>query len=139
MKTKHYARLASGLVAGGAAIAAASYAIYAGITWYGYGRMKHQVSGEESDSLLDLYMPEYEVVDRHHLRVAAPAAITFAAACEMNLSKSPIVRAIFRTRELAFGCLGCAASIARRELPACSHATSSHENEKSQQRDSWPT
>ena len=133
METKHYARLASGLVAGGAAIAAASYAIYAGITWYGYGRMKHQVSGEESDSLLDLYMPEYEVVERHHIRVAAPAAITFAAACEMNLSKSPIVRAIFRTRELALGCLGCAASIARRELPACSHATSSHQNEKSQQ------
>lgn len=131
MKTKHYGRLVSGLVAGGAAIAAASYAIYAGITWYGYGRMKHQVSGEESDSLLDLYMPEYEVVDRHHLRVAAPAAITFATACEMNLSRSPIVRAIFRTRELAFGCLGCAASIARRELPVCSHATSSQPNEKS--------
>jgi len=133
MKTKHYTRLASELALGGATIAAASYALYAGITWYGYGRMKHQVSGEESDSLLDLYMPEYEVVDRHHLRVAAPAAITFAAACEMNLSKSPIVRAIFRTRELAFGCFGCAASIARRELPACCHAAGSHQNEESQQ------
>ncbi len=133
MKTKHYAWPVGGLVAGGAAIAAASYAIYAGITWYGYGRMKQQVSGEESDSLLDLYMPEYEVVDRHHLRVAAPAAITFAAACEMNMSKSPIVRAIFKTRELAFGCLGCAASIARRELPACCHAAGSQRSEESQQ------
>jgi hypothetical protein len=134
MKTKHYARLVGGLVAGGAAIAAASYATYAGITWYRYGRTEHQVSGGESDSLVDLYMPEYEVVDRHHIRVAAPAAITFAAACEMTLSQSPIVRAIFRTRELALGCFSCAASIAKRELPACCHASSSQQNEISQQK-----
>ena len=133
MKTKHYARLVGGLVAGGTAIAAASYATYAALTWYRYGRTKHQVSGEESDSLLDLYMPEYEVAERHHMFVAAPAAITFTAACEMNLSKSPIVRAIFGTRELALGCLSCAASIARHELPACCHASTGQQNEKSQQ------
>ena len=61
MKAKHYVRLVGGLPAGGAAMAAAAYATYAGITWYRYGRTKHQVSGEESDSLLDLYMPKLAV------------------------------------------------------------------------------
>jgi len=134
LKTKNYVRLAGELALGSAAIAAASYALYAGMTWYGYGRMKRQVSGDESDSLLELYMPEYEVVDRHHLRVAAPASITFAAASEISLSKSPLLRAIFRTRELAIGCLGCAASIARGEMPACRHSTISHQTETSQQK-----
>jgi hypothetical protein len=117
MKAKHYAQLAGGLLAGGAAIAAASYATYAGITRYCYGRPNHQVSGEESDSLLDLYMPEYEVADRHHMRVAAPAEMTFAAACQMNMSQPAIVRAIFKTRELV---LGCAAAISQGEFATCS-------------------
>ena len=48
-------------------------------------------------------MPAYEVVERHHIRVAAPAEITFAAACETNLLSSPISRAIFRAREVILG------------------------------------
>jgi hypothetical protein len=48
-------------------------------------------------------MPVYEVVERHHIRVAAPAAITFAAAREMNLLRSPLVRAIVKGRELILG------------------------------------
>ena len=119
MKVKHYARLAGGLLAGGAAIAAASYATYAGITWYRYGRTKREVSGEESDSLLDLYMPEYEVADRHHIGVAAPAEATFAAACEMNMSQPAIVRAIFKTREL----VGCVAAMANGEFGTCSRTS----------------
>jgi hypothetical protein len=117
MKAKHYVRLASGLLAGGAAIAGAAYATYAGITWYRYGRTKHQVSGEESDSLLDLYMPEYEVAERHHMRVAAPAETTFAATCEMKMSQPGIARALFKTRELV---LNFAAAIANREFATCS-------------------
>jgi hypothetical protein len=113
MKAKYYARLVGGLLAGAAAIAAASYAAYAGITWYRYGRTKREVSGKESDSFLDLYMAEYEVADRHHIRVSAPAEVTFGAACEMNMSQPAIVRAIFKMRELA---LGCAAAMARGEF-----------------------
>jgi hypothetical protein len=131
MKAKRYAWLASGLLAGGAAIAAASYATYAAITWCRYGRTKRQVSGEGSDSLLDLYMPEYEIAERHHIHVAAPAEITFAAACEMNMSQPAIVRAIFKTRELA---LGCAASAARREFSTCCQ-TSSQQEETPQQKE----
>jgi hypothetical protein len=131
MKAKHYARLAGGLLAGAAAFAAASYATYAGISWYRYGRTKHQVKGEESDSLLDLYMPEYEVADRRHIRVAAPAETTFAAAYQLNMSQPAIVRAIFKTRELI---LGCAAAIAKGKFSICSR-TSNQQAETTQQKE----
>jgi hypothetical protein len=104
MNAKHYARLASMLIAGGAAFAAAAYATFAGVTWFRYGRNKRQVRGEEMDSLLDLYIPEFEVAERHYLGVAAPAATTFAAACKTDLSHSAIVRSLFKLRELALGC-----------------------------------
>jgi hypothetical protein len=48
-------------------------------------------------------MPDYEVAERHHIHVAAPADITFVAACEADLMQSPIIRALFRTRELILG------------------------------------
>ncbi len=49
---------------------------------------------------LDRFLPEYEVVERHQTRVTAPAACTYVAAREMSLAASPVVRAIFRGREL---------------------------------------
>jgi hypothetical protein len=51
-------------------------------------------------TLLDRFLPECEVLERHETRVAAPADVTFAAAREMSLAGSPVVRAIFRGREL---------------------------------------
>lgn len=48
-------------------------------------------------------MPVYEIVERHHIQVAAPAELTFVAACEMNVQQSRIARLIFRARELALG------------------------------------
>src|SRR5437588_7064710 len=130
MKAKHYAQLAGGLLAGTAAIAAA-YGTYAGITWHRYGRTKHPVRAEESDPLLDLYMPEYEVVDRHHIGVAAATDTTFAAACHMNMSQPAIVRAIFKTRELV---LGCAGAIANGKFSTCSR-TSNYPSETNQQKE----
>ena len=47
-------------------------------------------------------MPVYEIVERHQIRVAAPAA-TFAAASEMDLFQSLPVRLIFRARERIMG------------------------------------
>ena len=132
MKAKHYTRLVGGLLAGGTAIAAATYATHAAITWYRYGRTKHQMTGEESDALLDLYIQDYEIAERHDIRVAAPAEITFAAACEMNLSQSAIIRALFKTRELA---LSCAGSIARREFWARCETSSQREETPLQQKE----
>ena len=34
---------------------------------------------EDADAFLDRFMPEYDVVERHHINVAAPADVTFAA------------------------------------------------------------
>jgi len=48
-------------------------------------------------------MPSYEVAERHHIRVAAPADVTFAAACEQDLMAPPVVRAIFKAREFVLG------------------------------------
>jgi hypothetical protein len=62
-----------------------------------------QSSGENADALLDRFMPSYEVVERHHVRVGAPAEIAFEAATEMDLQQSPVVRAIFKGREWIMG------------------------------------
>ena len=48
-------------------------------------------------------MPSYDVAERHHIRVSAPAEITLAAAGEADLEQSPIARAIFRAREVMLG------------------------------------
>jgi hypothetical protein len=48
-------------------------------------------------------MPAYEVVERHHVRVDAPAAVALAAAQDMDLLHSPLVRAIIKGRELILG------------------------------------
>jgi len=58
---------------------------------------------EEADPLLDRFIPVYDVVERHHVRINAPAEIAFAAACEADLMRSTIVRAIFKGRELLLG------------------------------------
>jgi hypothetical protein len=44
--------------------------------------------------------PACEVVERHRIRVSAPAQVTLAVARDQNLLTSPLVRAIFKGREL---------------------------------------
>jgi hypothetical protein len=48
-------------------------------------------------------MPEYEVAERHSIRVAAPAGVTLAAAGETDLEDSPIIRGIIRARARILG------------------------------------
>jgi hypothetical protein len=55
------------------------------------------------DALLDHFTAQYEVAERHHVRVAATPAITLAAAVEADLLQSVLVRAIVRARELILG------------------------------------
>ncbi len=89
-------------IGGVVAMAAVSYAAYAGVTWLRYGEGPRG-SPDEEDALLDRFMPMYDVVERHHVRIAAPAAITFAAAKEQDLFQSLPARAIFKAREFALG------------------------------------
>jgi len=89
-------------LAGAAGLAAASYAALAGIAWIRYGRPCPS-RDDARDGLLDRFMPAYDVVERHHVRVAAPAEVTFEAARDQELLDLPLVSAIFRAREVAMG------------------------------------
>jgi hypothetical protein len=82
---------------------AGAYAAYVGVTWARYGRASAARHPEERDDLLDTFMPRFEVVERHHIRVNAPAAITLAAAKEMDLGRLLVVRALIRAREMLLG------------------------------------
>jgi hypothetical protein len=88
-------------VAAGAAAAALAGLGYAGWTWWRYGRPA-AVTGAP-DPLLDRFMPRYEVRERQETRVAAPPEITWAVARSLDLWRSPLVRGIFRARELLLG------------------------------------
>src|SRR5688572_25206217 len=86
----------------GVGVAAATYGAYAARTWHHYGQAEPPTF-EERDGLLDQFMPVYDVVERHCVRVNAPAAVTLAAACDMDLQESTIVRFVIKARELLLG------------------------------------
>ena len=78
------------VVLGGLGVAAVGYATLAAVAWWRYGEAP-SAEGAAEDPLLDGFLPAYDVVERHHVAVAAPAALTLAAAKEQNLTRSPIV------------------------------------------------
>jgi hypothetical protein len=94
--------LALPCLAAGAGLATALYATRAVFTWLQYGHPPRPQT-DEADPMLDGFISAYEVVERHHVRVAAPAAIALAAACDMDLAQSIIIRGIFKARELILG------------------------------------
>lgn len=102
MSTITHLRSAVRWLAFAGSAAAGVYASYVGVTWCRYGH-EQRPSGDEPDQLLDRFMPSYEVVERHHVRVGAPAAITLDVARTMELFQSPLVRALFKGRELILG------------------------------------
>jgi hypothetical protein len=82
--------------------AAAGYGLLVAGTWLRYGHAP-QPALDDADSLLDHFVPRYDIVERHHVRVAAPADLTLVAAAEMDLQESLVVRGIFKCRELLLG------------------------------------
>jgi hypothetical protein len=102
MRAQQSARTAVKWLATGVGVATAAYAAYVGMTWYRYGRAPSP-RPEEQDPLLDRFMPRYDVVDRHHVHVAAPAALTLSVARGMDLQQSMVVRAIIASRGLLLG------------------------------------
>jgi hypothetical protein len=103
MKATTTIRYAAGGVAGAAVLALAGYAAFAGSAWTRFGHATRARSKDEEDPVLDAFMPLYDVVERHHIHVAAPAAITLGVARDMNVLDSCVVRAIFKGREVALG------------------------------------
>ena len=99
------ARRVRSLVRGGAVaagLAAGAYGAWVAVAWLRYGRPA-AAAPDQADAMLDRVMSVYDVVERHHIRVAAPATVTFAAASEMTLMQSWPVRLIFRARERIMG------------------------------------
>ena len=102
MSRKPFIRSVSRGLLYGAGLTAGAYAAYAGTTWLRYGHVR-STADDDQDPLLDRFMPTYEVVERHHIRIGAPADITFAAACDVDFQQSALIRAIFKGRELMLG------------------------------------
>jgi hypothetical protein len=86
----------------GGLTAAGAYGAFVGLTYARFGRPR-ATPGFLPDTLLDRFMPTYDVVERHQTRVGAPAAVTYAAAGELDLAGQPLVRLLVRTREVIFG------------------------------------
>jgi hypothetical protein len=61
------------IVSTGASAAALGWLGYVAVSCQRYGR---QACNAKADTLLDRFMPRYEVADQHEIRVAAPASIT---------------------------------------------------------------
>lgn len=85
-----------------AAGAAGAYGAYAVAAWYRYGQPGARGAAERDD-VLDSFIPVFEVVDRHAVRVAAPAPTALAAACDADPGASLVVRAIFAARARLLG------------------------------------
>lgn len=90
------------VAAGTLGLAAAGYAATSALLWARYGHPP-RANDDDEDSMLDRFMPFYEIVERHHISVDAPAAITLAAAGEQDLMSNPLIRAIFMVRALVMG------------------------------------
>ncbi len=86
----------------GAGLLGAAYAAHSANTWLRYGHPR-RVREDAKDALLDDFMRVYDVRELQEIALAAPADVTLAAAREIELDDSPIVRAIFRARELILG------------------------------------
>jgi len=84
-------RLAGGLAAGAALVELG----YLARTWYRYGKPPSR-----PNRLLDPFLPQPDIAERHRTRVGAPAELTWAAAQDLDLGRSRLVRAVFRGREL---------------------------------------
>jgi hypothetical protein len=90
------------MMAAGAGVAAGAYGAYAAATWWRYGHPSAPAPGGR-DALLDRFLPVYDVVERHAVHVDAPAEATLEAARNADMFDAPLVRAIFRGRELLLG------------------------------------
>jgi hypothetical protein len=84
-------------------LAAGAYSTYAALAWLRFGDAGPSADPDEHDPLLDRFMPRYDIVERHHIAVEAPADVVLDAAREADLHGSWIARTIFRAREILLG------------------------------------
>jgi hypothetical protein len=106
----------AGIVGGAAGLATLAGAGLIARNWYRFG-----APGEEgpADPLLDRFMPVYDVREYHEIAVEAPVAEAYAAARELDIRRSGLVRAIFRGRELLMQAKGEHESVSRPLVREC--------------------
>lgn len=90
------------MVVAALAAAGAGYLALAAVAWWRFGEHA-KTDAQGHDRALDEFVPAFDVVERHHIYVAAPPDVTLATAREQDLLNVPLVRAIIRARELAMG------------------------------------
>ncbi len=57
----------------------------------------------DCNPLLDRFMPDYDIVERHRVQIDAPPAVVFAAAQHIDLEQSTLIRWIVALRAFAMG------------------------------------
>lgn len=100
MKKNDTIRAAGKLAAATAAIATIGYVAIATRAWLRFGHAPRAGTPNEQDSLLDAFMRNYDVVERHHIAVAAPAFVTLESARRLELVDACVSRALFKAREV---------------------------------------
>jgi hypothetical protein len=101
MSSSRFGSLARQLALG-AGLAAGAYTAAAGVSWLRYG-LPPKGRPEEEDPLLDAFMPICEAVERHNIRVNAPADLTLAAARDLRAGQLPLAQALFKIRGILLG------------------------------------
>jgi len=102
MEGRQVVKSAARGIATTAAMAAAGYAALVVLNRTRYGNAK-VLAAAAKDSLLNRFIPDPEVAEHHQIDIQAPADVVMAAARDMELLTSPVVRAIIRARELVLG------------------------------------
>lgn len=103
MKKRKVIRIAAGVATASAAIAAVGYAALAAGAWMRFGRATRAGTPDEQDAMLDVFVPVYDVVERHHIVVEAPAPVTLECARNLDMADACVSRALFKARELLLG------------------------------------
>jgi hypothetical protein len=83
-------------------MAAAGYAALVVLNRARYGHAERFAAGAK-DSALAQFIPNPEVAEHHEIEIHAPVHIVLATAKSLELLTSPLIRAVFRARELALG------------------------------------
>lgn len=100
MRATRYRRVMLAALGGLVLAPVLGWAAYATVTWLRFGR---PLPDAEPDPLLQRHMPQFDIAEVHRTPVNASAAATFEAARTIDLHRSRVVHAIFRSREALFG------------------------------------
>jgi len=84
------------------AVGALGYAVFVAAEWSWFGKGKPAPPPARAVISMDRFLPQYDLSERHETPVKAPAPVTYAAAREVDIQRSPLVRAVFQSRKILF-------------------------------------